>query len=231
MQQKFLIILSFILFATTFMVGKYFNTIADKDVINETEVYVFPLDKTFIIPKDIEKTLPKKKNISIDDIEKLEQKLEENDYIAQAEIYKNLNGKLIAEVTQYKPIARVIKGNKSYYIDIKGLKKPLSKYYTENVVLIYGDVNKTNNKEILSIIKTIYKDKILNQIISEIHIKNDKIYLKTNDLSAKITLDKSRNIKNQLNKLKAIYAYLIKNKQVQKYQSIDLSYHNQAVCK
>ncbi len=231
MKNTLLIIATTGMLILTFVLGGYFNAVSQKERIKIKQIYVYPMDKSFILPQEVAKLIPVKdsvyKNI---DIVKLERQLEQNDYISDAEVYKDLNGHLVAEVVQYHPIARVIEKT-SYYIDNQGNKKPLSDHYTENVILVFGSLNTNNQAAVIDLIRQIDDDKNLKAIVSEIHVNGQKVWLKTDKLSADIKIDIHQDIEQQLEKLKAIYTYLVKTHHQNKYQNIDLRFENQAVCK
>jgi len=71
------------------------------------------------------------------DLNSLERILDTQDMIQDADVYLTVDKKLIAKITQRKPLARVY-GSKSFYIDLEGKKMPLSKIYTARVPLIIG---------------------------------------------------------------------------------------------
>lgn len=213
------------------LLGRYFDRLFQNEKLQATQLRIYPMDKNFIETAEVQKLIKIKdsslKNI---DVIQMEQNLEKNDYISNAEVYKDLNGRMIAEIEQYHPIARVL-GNSSYYIDVNGDKKPLSHHYTEHVVLIFGDLNKENRKEIIDLIKRIDEDEILKNLVSEIHTGKSVTSLKTVNLSADIRIDIHQNLDRQLFKLKVINSYLTGKKLEKQYKNIDLRYEKQAVCK
>ena len=231
MKKTIIIIATLLIFVSTLVLGKYFDSLYRKEKLSAMELRIFPMEKNFIETDEVRKMIrindSTLQNINVVDLEK---NLEKNEYIGNAEVYKDLNGRVYAEIEQYQPIARIL-GNKSYYIDISGEKKPLSQHYTEHVVLVFGELESDNKKPIIDLIKKINNDNILKDIISEIHSNGKNLWLKTVNLSAKIKIDLYQNVDHQLNKLKIIYAYLTKNQLENKYQNIDLRYENQAVCK
>jgi cell division protein FtsQ len=202
-----------------------------QEKLQQANLYIFPSEKTFISPDEVKKMIIIKdsinRNVSIDSLEKI---LENNAYISNAEVYKDLNGKLITEIEQYKPIARIL-GSKSYYIDIDGMEKPLSNHYTERVVLVFGDLPAADKPAIIALLKKIYQDKELNEMISEIHLKNKYIYLKINGLKSNVVVEMNDKIDRQLYKLKIINTYLLSHNLENKYREIDVRFENQVVCK
>ncbi len=232
MKKKFYIIGLLFFLILTIGLGSIFDRLIEDEPVRIKNVYVFPLDKTFILPKEIAKLIPLNgKTYKSIDINEIEKKLEKNNFIQNAEVYKDLNGRLTAKIKQYQPIARVVHNSNSYYLDEKGDKKPLSTHFTENVVLVFGKIQDKEKNNLVELIKTINHDKILKNIVTEIHIKNNLIEVKTDLLAADMLIDLNTDLKKQLIKLKAIYAYLTKKHQTQKYHHIDLRYARQAVCK
>ncbi len=227
MKNTFIIISTVLLFIGTLFLGSFFSFRLKKEKLNKQIVRVFPMDKHFIETDEVQKIMQVQDSLNEkNDVSYFEKKLMQNKYIAHADVYKDLNGKLIAEVTQFYPVARVM-GDKSYYIDLEGDNRPLSKHYTENVVLIYGDVNKENEQNILDLVKKINDDELLSKAVSEVHINRDAYRLVLKDVSSVFTM----NSLDQLFKLKVMYAYLKKNALNNKYQKVDLRYSKQAVCK
>ncbi len=230
-KSLILYILTLFLLVITIILGSYFDELYGNEKVRATQVYIYPMDKTFIMPDEIVRMMSVNENIIKQiDIDSLERVLEQNGYIDNAEVYKDLNGRLVAEVEQYKPVARFI-GQTSYYLDENGNRKPLSKHYTEKVVLVYGHINTGQKNAVVDLIKQIHHDKFLNEIVTEIHINGGNVWLKTDRLPAEINIDLTEDIQSQLYKLKAIYSYLVRKQLTKKYRQIDLQFENQAVCK
>ncbi len=230
-KSSILYILTFLLLIITVVLGSYFDRLYGKEKVTETQVYIYPMAKTFIMPGEVIEMIQINDSlINHVNVNNIEKRLEQNGYIKNAEVYKDLNGRLVAEVEQYKPVARFV-GQTSYYLDENGNQKPLSKHYTEKVVLVYGNINPDQKDDLIDLIKRIHKDKLLEEIVSEIHLDNGNIWLKTDRLSADINIDLKENLTSQLYKLKAIYSYLVQQNMTKKYRHIDLQFENQAVCK
>jgi cell division protein FtsQ len=231
MKNIIQIIAVVLLFGGSVLLGTYFDRLWQQEKLQQADLYIFPSEKSFIVPEEVKQIIKIKdsviKSIKIDSLEKL---LEKNDYIRNAEVYKDLNGRLVAEIEQYKPIARIL-GTKSYYIDIDGNEKPLSNHYTERVVLVFGNITEKNKSSLTALLKKIYEDKELNMIISEIHLEQNKIRLKINGTKANVIMNIPDEKNRQLYKLKVFNAYLHKKHLENKYKEIDLRFENQVVCR
>ncbi len=215
----------------TVLLGGIFSNRLDKEVLKSKKVMVFPIDKNFIEPEEIAKLIKLKDTLSGKiNVESIEKQLSKNNFIANVEVYKDLNSNLYCYVEQYKPIARVI-GSTSYYIDVDGKKRPLSNHYTENVILVYGDLNTKGQDDVYKLLKTINSDNILTDLVTEIHYKKSRnISLRLKEFKPVIKLGSIENLEEKIDKLKAIYSYLNKNKIDNKYKKIQLEYKNQVVC-
>ncbi len=230
MKKLLVNILFFSLLILTFGLGSYFSTDLKEDVLTQKKVVLHPFDKRFIEDEEVLALLKlKDSSLSKIKVEEIEKKLITNPYIANAEVYMDLNNRLYAYIEQYQPVARII-GRNSYYIDKDGNKKPLSKHYTENVILVFGNLSAKQQKEVYELIQKINADPVLKEIVTEIHLNNGRYSLRTQALSGNILFGDLNNSEEKLEKLKAIYAYLTKKKLHKKYHQLNLTYHNQVVC-
>ena len=233
MKKTWQFISIILLVLLTFLLGDYFDRLHQREKIVRTAIRIYPMNKNFIEIAEVSRLIKLKDSTnSAVKVQELEKILEENAYIENAEVYRDLNGNLTAEVAQYKPIARVL-GNQSFYIDEKGQKKPLSKHYTERVVLVFGDYAPQRQAALIDLLQKINKDEQLKHLISEIHLQsNDKAVLKLTDMPVAFVIElKSGNLDETVHKLKTMHAYLVKKALQHAYRLIDLRYHNQAVCK
>jgi len=71
----------------------------------------------------------------------LEQLLEKDPYIRNAEVYSNVDGNLMVDVEQRRPLVRVMPGGREgYYLDHDHVVLPLSDSYSPMVLLLTGHV-------------------------------------------------------------------------------------------
>ena len=164
------------------------------------------------------------------DLNQLESALNSNPMIKSAEVYMNINGALLAEIEQKKPIARV-STNASYYIDDEGSFMPLSTNYTARVPLVKGYVEKNKLNNIFLIAKKIFNDDFLKTHIVEIYQKQDEtIVLKMRMLDFEIVVGDLNILDKKINNLKAFYQKAKKDKSLNKYSKVNLQFENQVVC-
>jgi cell division protein FtsQ len=79
-------------------------------------------------------------------VKELEEKLANNNSIKEVEVFKTVDGKLVVDVKQRRPIVRVFSRNESYYIDEKGVLMPLSNKYTSRLLVVSGFLNEPFGK-------------------------------------------------------------------------------------
>jgi len=228
MKNLMLISATILMLVLTIVLGSIFSADLHREKLQASRVKIYPENKHFIIDSEVKRLIHITDSTAVD-VALFEKKLQENKYIVKAEVFKDLNGNLAAEIYQYKPIARVMDGH-SYYIDAQGVKRPLSDHYTENVMLVYGKVSQKQYRKVVRWVQKINKDPMLHDIVSELHVASNYYTIRTNNNPAVFVLD-TRHPQEQLYKLKIMYAYLAKHQLKNKYQQIDLRYNKQVVCK
>ena len=181
----------------------------------------------------------------------LEEKLNNNSSIKDVQVYKTIDGKLVVNVKQRRPIVRVFSRNESYYIDEKGSLMPLSNNYTARLLVVSGKLNEPfgkryrfNYKDLNDTLinKTLLDDiyKIANYIdnskfwkaqIEQIHV--NKVYdfeLVPKVGNHKIVLGGVDNLEGKFEKLMIFYKKGLSKTGWNEYSEINLKYKNQVVC-
>ncbi len=183
--------------------------------------------------KIVEAVLPDWKDRSVVSIDKnkLEQQIENNAFIATAEVYGLMSGDMVIEVTQRKPVARIVAG-KGYYIDSIGSKIPLSKHFTSRVLIVSGNVQKqTISEDFVKLINYINADKFWQSQITQIDVaKNGELILIPRVGNHKIEFGTVENYRKKFRNLLALYNKGFSKTGWNKYSKINLKYSNQIVC-
>tara|TARA_R110002073_G_scaffold40547_5_gene115198 strand:- start:336616 stop:337335 length:720 start_codon:yes stop_codon:yes gene_type:complete len=160
----------------------------------------------------------------------LEQTLQSNEMIEDADVFLTVDGKLGASIKQRTPIARVNDEGVAYYIDSKGERMPLSVNYSARVPLLSG-VNAKDTKDAYMLAKMIYKNPFLQKQIIGIEQDSKKEFvLRTRIGNHQIELGTLNEVEKKFKKLEAFYQKVIKDKTLDKYQTINLKFKNQVVC-
>jgi cell division protein FtsQ len=228
---------------------------------SEVEIIVKDsLENYFVRTSDIDKIIRNKgfnlRNQIIDsiNIDKLEATIRNHPSVKTAEVYKTISGKITIEITQRKPIVRVVNYNgESYYIDEDARIMPLSKNYTAHVLVVSGNINEPyarfKNSYILDFesVDELNRSTILDDIyLLATHIRSEKLwktlfeqaFVNENsefELIPKvgayyIVLGKIDLLETKLENLKLLYTRGLNKKGWNKYKQINLKYRGQVVC-
>lgn len=222
----------------------FVNDVQPITFINQTEIYS-------IIQKNFG-TLPGQllKNINTGQIENI---LDKNPYIEDANVYTSLLGEITVDVTREKPLVRIINNvNESYYLSQNGKPMPVKEGFTYRAILASGFISDNYSnimyrtfscdsgnvvcKDILSKIHrlagVIEKDKWLNEVIGQIYVNQEgEIELIPEKGDFLIILGGVEDIEIRLENLKAFYCAGLPKFDKEKLESINLKFKNQVVCK
>ena len=164
------------------------------------------------------------------DLNVLENALNSNPMIKEAQVFINVDGKLTAEVNQKKPIARVV-SNASYYVDDEGTFMPLSTNYSARVPLVTGVVDKNDLYNIAQVAKKVQHDEFLRSNVVEIHQNENKsIDLKFRKDDFTIQLGSLKQLDKKINNLKAFYQKAMRDSTLNKYSVVNLRFDKQVIC-
>ncbi|HNS12271.1 MAG TPA: hypothetical protein PKM97_06615 [Bacteroidia bacterium] len=219
------------------------------------------LGHSFVEPEDIRLMVLNKfgelkgQQLSSINIALLEKIIANNAFIAEAEVFSCVDGKLNIEVLQRKPVVRVVNFNQeSFYIDDKGVFMPLSEKYTARVPLANGyifqraserqvdnagstDVNSISDSSV-SIMKSVYdvasfinQDDFWNAQVEQIYVnaKGD-IELIPRVGGHNIILGNGRDLNDKFSRLFLFYTDGLSKSGWDKYKTINLKFKDQVVC-
>jgi cell division protein FtsQ len=115
--------------------------------------------------------------------------------LKKSDVFVSIDGVLKAVVKQKTPVARVMNGDRSFYIEYEGGKMPLSNNFAARVPLSFGKINKKNSEEIAQLCRVIYDDDFEN--ITAIQIMPWKLKMFNRNYNYQIefgSLDVSQNL-------------------------------------
>ena len=147
--------------------------------------------------------------------------------IKAAEVYSDMSANVFITLTQRKPIVRIQEDKKGYYLDEDGLEIPLSNVYTSRMLLVTGEVNSVNNKDLFNLTHCIYYNDFWKKQIVQINIENSKLLMLTK-LGEQLEFGEIKNVKEKFENLMLYYEK--GNSQNIDYKSLNLEYKNQIVC-
>ena len=169
----------------------------------------------------------------------LEEKLQTVENIRNVEIYRvisgksfSFKGKLIFEVEQRNPVARIKTNEVDYYLDNEGKKIPISEKFTVKVPVFSGTVtNEFAVKELLPFAGFIYSDPFWKAQIEQVFVKgNNELLVIPRVGNHLIEFGAPDNYQEKLRNLKAVYQQGFSKTGWDKYKIINLKYKNQVVC-
>lgn len=218
-------------------------------------------DNSFVDEDDILKFLKDRNDTLVNqplheiNVYELERALNAHPSIASSEVAVNVNGDVIINITQRKPIVRVINAmGESFYIDNKATLMPLADHYTARVLVVNGvipehyaqfynlsipQIEKDSALCSASVLDDIYElakymtsDTLISGLITQAYVNEQReIELYPAVGNQKIIFGKAEDISGKFEKLKIFYTEgMNSSNSWEKYSVINLKYKNQVVC-
>ena len=214
----------------------------------------------FIERSDIEEMVldkfgqPAGKPLSSINMALLEKIINSNAFVARAEVFSTVDGKLTIEVIQRNPVLRIINSsNESFYIDDEGVFMPLSDQYTANVVVANGNIPNTLAEKRIRVftpeeaedtsnhLTTVEKVFALNRYVSGNEFWNAQVeqYYVNSDLDLEliprvgnhtIVFGDEKNMEEKFDKLLHFYKEGLNRTGWNQYKTINLKFKDQVVC-
>lgn len=175
--------------------------------------------------------------------QRLERFLEATPYIDQAEIYFDANGNMKVDIAQRYPLLRIInKNNQSYYLSADGEKMPIAHQFSSRVPIVSGYVEDNEQVEGADSSKMVQDLYTLAQFLNEHPFwkaQIEQVYVEENGdwiLSPKVgnhqiifgTIDR---MEAKFTKLLKFYQEGLAHVGWNQYQTINVKYKDQIVCK
>lgn len=185
------------------------------------------LVKRIVNSKPIEVMKTPLGNLNVAEIEK---HLNENSFIKQAQVFKEVEGNLNIKIVQKTPVCRVITEDDEYYLSRDLSKMPLSTLYAAEVLLVGGEVEKEDFEGLVSLAEFINDDKLLKKHI--IAVRKDapnSFILLINKGDYVIEFGGLEKINEKFEKLKLFYEQYISRVGLNYYEKIDVRFNNQIV--
>lgn len=172
----------------------------------------------------------KKQAKSVIDLYKLEEQVLENPYVEKVSLFITIDGKLNTFIKQREPIARILSGNSSYYVDTQGVKVPISENFSARVPVISGISNENEVSKLMVLLNKLVNDDFLSKEIIGIEFKDQNEYIFTvRSGNYRINFGDLTDIEKKTKKLKAFYSKVFLDSTIHKYKTINIKYHNQVV--
>tara|TARA_R110002020_G_scaffold61527_4_gene165444 strand:- start:2727 stop:3443 length:717 start_codon:yes stop_codon:yes gene_type:complete len=161
-------------------------------------------------------------------LKKMEQRLQENPMVRDAQVYVSVDGTLGAKIEQRKPIGRV-SASPDYYLDADGKMMPLSGVYSARVPLITG-ISKNNFTEVTQLLLKINDDEFMKQSVVGLYRKmNGEIELELRKTNFKVLFGKPENIEKKFQNFKAFYKKTKQDSTLYGYNMVNLKFESQVI--
>ncbi|MBL7826366.1 MAG: hypothetical protein JNJ57_07030 [Saprospiraceae bacterium] len=241
----FLLVVGLLLYSA---IGKRKNSFAEG-----IEVEVKPLESgdKLISERDVRQALLRSFGNTLEgtevaqlEVERMERVLEEDPFVFNAETYMDQHNIFHVKVEQREPILRILDNNgANYYLDKNGVKMPPSKNFAARVVVATGNIapyqedfrkrKKRNTlKDLFALTETLMADEFLSVFIQQIHVTNTGDFVLVPLIGDQnIVLGSVRRVEDKLRRLKVFYQEGMPYAGWRKYESINLKYNGQVVCK
>jgi cell division protein FtsQ len=175
------------------------------------------------------------------DLKILEERVEKNPFIKDAQVYRDIKGNLIVSVRQAQPIARIInRTGPDRYIDSEGDFIPVSPRHTARVPLIEMErsfswetnINETEyGTKVFNLVNYIGEDKFWDaQIAGLVIAKNGELTLMPQVTKQQIKFGMPEDFEIKFKKLKVFYKEILPNKGWNTYNTVNLKFKDQIVC-
>lgn len=185
-------------------------------------------------------------------VTQIEERLKNHFAIKEVQVYKTIDGKLVAKVKQNRPIVRIInQKNEGFYIDEDGFLMPLSQKYTARLLVVNGRIKENYNQfyqqNLANLNDSLKSTTLLDEIyqlatfidnstfwkaqIEQIYVNKElEIELIPKVGNHIIVFGKPNNIAAKFKKLYVFYEKGLSKTGWNEYSKVDLSFKNQIVC-
>jgi cell division protein FtsQ len=214
-------------------------------VVNDIQVK-YTEDYKFVSEKEIKEIVSRNfktlLHASLDtvNIQKIEDKIEENAWVKKAEVYKGYalgdsvraGGAIIIKIIQENPVLRVVDETGGFYLDALGKKLPVSLHHTQKVMVVSGSCpDSVLTKTILPFVNHINTDKFWQSLFMQVHVNHSgELVLVPRVGNHQIEFGYPENVDQKLRNLKLVYTKGFTKTDFDKYKTLNLKYNNQVVC-
>jgi len=175
-------------------------------------------------------------------LHEMEQRLIDHKFIETAQVYKNLKGKLVVQVEQSVPVARLLHKDKpDAYMTADGHVIPTSESYTARVTLISGAFTERmiedgrrvtpEGQKILNLIQYAQENEFWKAQIAQLDIsKSGNITIYPQVGKQYIEFGSAVDMADKFQRLELFYKQILPAKGWNQYQRVNVQYQDQIIC-
>jgi len=170
----------------------------------------------------------------------LEERVEKNPFVKEAQVYRGLKGNLQVKVAQSKPIARIFtNGIWDRYIDTEGRVLPVNARHTARVPMIETELpfkwesmhESPFTVQVFELLTYIEKNEFWRAQIAHIYVKkNGEIVLYPQVTKQVIMFGKPEKLKKKFSKLMTFYKEILSERGWNVYKKVNVKFENQIIC-
>ena len=163
----------------------------------------------------------------------IEEALEANELIEQAECYTTRTGRVCISIRQRIPIVRVLAANgDDYFVDSKGDIIP-HKQYTCNVLVATGAISKSYaKKQLAPLVNLIVRDRFWKSQIVQLNVLDDGSVEMVPRVGEHVAyLGQPVGVERKLDRLRKFYRYGLNQAGWNHYSRVSVEFDNQIICK
>ncbi len=181
-------------------------------------------------------------HITAEMMTEMEANLLNQDYIEEAQVYRDLSGKLLVEVRQSEPIARIVRPkDPDAYVSSDGKMLPVSEKYSARVLLVTGNytdriINGVDQEtetpdRVFELIKYIYETPFWRAQIAQLDIDAQGNVIMYPQVGKQlIEFGDPDNIESKFTRLDTFYRKILPKKGWNEYQRVSVKYTDQIIC-
>lgn len=194
-------------------------------------------DNAFIDEEEVQKVIERgyggivARKITAVDKDSVEGVLAKHPVIKSAQVYYSLDGYFHVEITQRKPVLRIMSGE-GYYVDEDGKIMPLSGKYTSRVIVATGNISrKFACNGLYPFVMKIRDDHFWDALIEQIIVtKGEEVMLIPKMGQFRIIVGGLTDVDRKMENLRLFLREGIALKGWNVYKEINLKFENQIVC-
>lgn len=162
----------------------------------------------------------------------IEETLQGNELIEQAQCYKTQHGHLCIDIKQRIPVVRVMTEGADYFVDSHGEVMPQTDY-TCNLIIATGSISKSYAAKVLApLAGLVLTDDFWKNQIEQFNVLGDgsvEIVPRVGDHIA--YLGQPTGVRTKLERLRKFYRYGLSQAGWNKYSRVSVEFDNQIICK
>ncbi len=219
-------------------------TISKDDTVCGIEVEILNPELQFVTKEDITKTVLQsnivlgQSDIYKTNINQLEEDINANPWILQAEVYLTANKNIRVKIKQYEPLLRVQRTDSTangYFLDKRGFMIPLSRKFYPDLPILTTQRRITSiqqRKELVALAQYIEQDTFWRATISQINLDtNNDIELISLIGNANVRFGTTENMEDKFFRLFHFYKKGINRINWENVKELDVRFAKQLVCR